>query len=772
MNRTYTKALPNSRGEIFQAVPQGNGRYDATPQGQRWDPPQDMGGGNLSGGGGPTNPNLFKLVHRLLRGRYVLTASLAGAFALIGAVAGFTSTRPMYRTTGTVRVQSQMGGLGNYGGGNSLAFIATQAALMRNDRVLQLAVESEDWKSIGLGTDAAAQEDLADSLDISQVPGSTELIYITSTARESKFTKAAVKSILWAFIKFQKTGEDLLTDATKDAYQSRKNDTERAIRESGAQILELSKEFGTTDLKSAIDQKTMQINEVEAQINALNMRLAEIPPTDQNPGAVPLTPKPDERKWSPLEISKVDPTMKEYLGQEADLAARYESLRQRFTDQHNAVRRAADELATIRIKIERYANQWKADPAIEEQVQVLSSGDRPSIERVKANKIAVRDGLSTERNRMTQTQQRIDTFKEQIKRDEARLTDIQSNIDEQNLRLQIMNQTNPTRMQIVSDGFTPAGPSVDRRKQFAAAGFVLGGGMPVALMLLLGLMDRRFRYSDDASDTGINAPLLGILPVLPPDVHDEERRAMAAHCVHNIRVLLQLSGEVGGAKVFAVTSPTAGDGKTSLVLSLGLSFAASGSRTCLVDFDTVGTGLSASLDVRGGLGVLDAIRNNDAGPCIRQSGVDPNLFIIPSSRGDDVHVSRVSTSSVRRLLEQLRNQFDAVIIDTGPILGSIEASLAAAQADGVILVIGRGQHHTYVKRAVDRITAVGGRLAGMVFNRASASDFRRSVSAASMRSVPRGLPAGPSHIPNPRNSVGPMASSVRGVDPDDHRAAS
>ncbi len=771
MNRTYTKALPNARGEIFQAVPQGNGRYDATPPGQRWDPPPNIGGDNLSGAGGPSNPNLFKLVHRLLRGRYMLTLSLAGAFALIGAILGFTSTRPMYRTTGTVRVQSQLGGLGSYSG-NSLAFLATQAALMRNDRVLQLAVENGDWKSIGMGTDPQSQEDLADSLDISQVPGSTELIYITSTHRESKFTKAAVKSILWAFIQFQQSDQDRLTDATTAAYQARKNDTERAIRESGAQILELSKEFGTTDLKSAIDQKSMQINEVEAQINALDMRLAEIPTESPSKDAVPLSPKPAERKWSPLEISKVDPTMKQYLDEEAQVAAEYESLRQRYSDQHNAVRRLADGLATIRIKIERYATQWKADPAIEEQVQVLSSGNRQEIEAVRANKVGVREERRNERNRMSLTQQRIDALKEQIKRDEVRLTEIQSSIDEQTMRLQIMSQTNPTRMQIVSEGFTPAGPSVDRRKQFGAAGFVLGGGMPVAIMLLLGLMDRRFRYSDDASDTGINAPLLGILPILPPDVHDEERRAMAAHCVHNIRVLLQLSGEVGGAKVFAVTSPTAGDGKTSLVLSLGLSFAASGSRTCLVDFDTVGTGLSASLDVRGGLGVLDAIRNNDAGPCIRQSGVDPNLFIIPSSRGDDVHVSRVSTSSVRRLLEQLRNQFDAVIIDTGPILGSIEASLAAAQADGVILVIGRGQHHTYVKRAVDRITAVGGRLAGMVFNRASAADFRRSVSAASMRSVPRGLPAGPSSPASQRSNVGPMASSVRGFDPDDHRAAS
>jgi Mrp family chromosome partitioning ATPase len=284
-------------------------------------------------------------------------------------------------------------------------------------------------------------------------------------------------------------------------------------------------------------------------------------------------------------------------------------------------------------------------------------------------------------------------------------------------------------------------------------------------MLLLGLVDRRLRFSDDTADNGINAPLLGILPILPADLRDQERRTMAAHCVHNIRVLLQLSGEVGGAKVFAITSPTAGDGKTSLVLSLGLSFAASGSRTVLVDFDTVGTGLSASLDVRGGNGVLEAIRTGNVAGCVRPSGVDDNLFIIPSSPGDDIHVSRVSTNSVRRLVAALRERFDAVLIDTGPILGSIEASLAAAQADGVVLVIGRGQHHNYVKRAVERILAVGGRVAGMVFNRATASDFRRSVSAASMRSIPRALPSGPGGRGSGLSNAGPIATVVaRDVD--------
>lgn len=768
MNRPYSKALPTTRLGNASTDAHGNGHHNTRYREPMPDPALDAGL-PLTGTGGTTHPNLFKLVHRLLRGRYILTLSLAGAMAIVGAIFGFSSTHPMYRTTGTVSVQSQLpGGIG-YGGGNSMAFIATQAALMQNDRVLQQAMEHEEWKALGLGTGPEAQETLRDSLDISQVPGSTDLLYITSTARSSDLTKAAVKSILQAFSNFGQTDDARALDATTSAYRDRKNQIERTIKDAKEQLIELSKDFGTTDLSTIINQKRAQIADVDAQIAELETRLSEMPVGSDPAAPTPLTPdrSSQDHKWSPQEIARVDPTMKAYVDAESNAASTYEALRQRFSEQHVAVKRAADDLAKIRIRVKMYADQWTPSPDLKEHAQVLGSGDRKQIEQWLSEKRAIKEQRIEDSRRMNETQIRITAVLDQIKRDESRLAEIQANIDALNMRAQIAIETNPTgRMRVVSDGSTPLKPSVDRRKQYAAAGFVLGGGLPVAFMLLLGLMDRRFRYSDDANETGITAPLLGILPILPPDVRDEERRAMAAHCVHNIRVLLQLSGEVGGAKVFAVTSPTAGDGKTSLVLSLGLSFAASGSRTILVDFDTVGTGLSASLDARGGPGVLDAIRTGQVASSVQTSGVDDNLFIIPSTPGDDIHVSRVSTSSVRRLIATLRDQFDVVLIDTGPILGSIEASLAAAQADGVVLVVGRGQHHTYVKRAIDRITAVGGRLAGMVFNRATASDFRRSVSAASVRSIPRGLPAGPSS----RGSgglanAGPIASTVvRGME--------
>src|SRR5205085_4585273 len=141
----------------------------------------------------------------------------------------------------------------------------------------------------------------------------------------------------------------------------------------------------------------------------------------------------------------------------------------------------------------------------------------------------------------------------------------------------------------------------------AMLGGALGGGLPVALLLLIGLLDSRYRYSDDAGGTNMaGLTLLGILPNLPDRLSDPGQASVAAHCVHQIRTMLQINaGQDRSA--FAVTSASPGDGKTSLTLALGLSFAASGSRTLLIDADLVGAGLTARLGMNGPEGILEAI---------------------------------------------------------------------------------------------------------------------------------------------------------------------
>jgi polysaccharide biosynthesis transport protein len=332
-------------------------------------------------------------------------------------------------------------------------------------------------------------------------------------------------------------------------------------------------------------------------------------------------------------------------------------------------------------------------------------------------------------------------------------------------------ETMSNRIKIISKGEEPTAPWSDSRKKLAAMGLVFGGGLPVALVMLLGLLDGRFRFSDDATDPKRHVTLLGILPYLPQQMNDPEQASIAAHCVHQIRTLLQIGSHMHDRSVFAITSPTAGDGKTSLSLSLGLSFAASGAETCLIDFDMIGGGLTSGMQAKSASGLMDAIDAGTIDDAVRPTSF-PHLSIIPVGADDARHVSRLSPSTVRRIIEQAKARYDIVVIDTGPVLGSIEASLACSAADGVILTLGRGQQRAQADRAIDHLQAIGAHLLGIVFNRAQAGDFRRSVSSASVRSVPAlGHGRGNGHASRLRalpGAMGPMASTVASeMDTDD-----
>ena len=112
--------------------------------------------------------------------------------------------------------------------------------------------------------------------------------------------------------------------------------------------------------------------------------------------------------------------------------------------------------------------------------------------------------------------------------------------------------------------------------------------------MLIGAFDRRVRDAEDLTARLAGVPVLGLLPRLPKDLSDPEQVMLAAHCVHQIRSLLQIHAQNEDGQVFCITSPAARTGKTTLTVALGLSFSASHSRTLLIDCDLVGRSLSAT----------------------------------------------------------------------------------------------------------------------------------------------------------------------------------
>lgn len=171
-------------------------------------------------------------------------------------------------------------------------------------------------------------------------------------------------------------------------------------------------------------------------------------------------------------------------------------------------------------------------------------------------------------------------------------------------------------------------------------------------------------------------------------------------------------------RVFVVTSPRPGEGKTTVSSNLAIALAEIKHRVLLIDGDLRRPRLHDIFDVANSNGLSDLL-------CEKESVLDlpveqlvqktsiPNLFLIPSGPGPDGIFNYLYSPRVVRLLDRLREDFDHVIIDAPPTLEFADARVLARSSDGIILVFRANQTDRRTALAVvdqlvrDRIPILG-----------------------------------------------------------------
>jgi Mrp family chromosome partitioning ATPase len=129
-------------------------------------------------------------------------------------------------------------------------------------------------------------------------------------------------------------------------------------------------------------------------------------------------------------------------------------------------------------------------------------------------------------------------------------------------------------------------------------------------------------------------------------------------------------------------------------------------------------------------------------------------------------VSKLSPLSLRRLIDRAGAEYDTVLIDTGPVPGSLEASVVSAAADGVVMVVSRGEHRPMAERSLQHLRSIGAHVAGMVFNRAEGRDMSLTSTTNRLSSFDRSgrVSAAAAEITEAVESprFGPVAMAVAG----------
>lgn len=189
-------------------------------------------------------------------------------------------------------------------------------------------------------------------------------------------------------------------------------------------------------------------------------------------------------------------------------------------------------------------------------------------------------------------------------------------------------------------------------------------------------------------------------------------------------VLTSILYSGGGGKdrrLVLVTSPSPGEGKTTVVSNLGVALAGIGRRVLLIDADVRRPRLHALHGAPLTPGLAGCLEQGPHQRFLRAEAVrptqTPGLFVLPAGEAGASFASLLHSERASGLLAEARRDFDFVLVDTPPVLQIADARVLGRLADAVVLVFRAGRtSRDCAHAAAARLWQDGVPLLGTVLN--------------------------------------------------------
>ena len=263
-------------------------------------------------------------------------------------------------------------------------------------------------------------------------------------------------------------------------------------------------------------------------------------------------------------------------------------------------------------------------------------------------------------------------------------------------------------------------PVVPQTKRNMLIGLVLGLLFGVGFAYIRDALDNTVK-DRSALETITNSGIVGSVPL------DKERRKTAAisfdtdnssiaEAFRKLRTNLQFVAVDNPPRVIVVTSSMPHEGKSTTAINLALALAEAEHSVVLVDGDMRRPMLHNYLDLVQPVGFSTVLSGAASLEDALQKTRFPDLTVLTSGAVPPNPSELLGSQSARKLLSELRANFDYVIVDSTPLLAVTDAAILAAGADGVLLIARFGQtRRDQLTHAVESLESVGAPLLGAVF---------------------------------------------------------
>jgi len=297
-----------------------------------------------------------------------------------------------------------------------------------------------------------------------------------------------------------------------------------------------------------------------------------------------------------------------------------------------------------------------------------------------------------------------------------------------------------TNVRIVDPAVPPEKPVKPKKKMNILLGIFLGLGAGLGIAFIRDYIDHSIKSGEDLQRLGLTA--IAIVPTIDVKsamqklgkvykdknaaeefimksrlISHYDPKSAVAEAYRTLRTNIQFMSPDRPIKSLVVTSAGPGDGKSTTVINIAITFANLGKKTLLIDADLRKPVQHKIFDYQRGPGLtqrlIDDLQDEDV---IRDTQI-PNLYLITCGDIPPNPSELLASQRLKNFMERLKEKFDIILFDTPPVIAVTDATVLSQLTDALLLVVRAGSTDVRVlERSIELLKHVNANLIGAVLN--------------------------------------------------------
>ncbi|MFZ5986469.1 MAG: polysaccharide biosynthesis tyrosine autokinase [Bacillota bacterium] len=295
-------------------------------------------------------------------------------------------------------------------------------------------------------------------------------------------------------------------------------------------------------------------------------------------------------------------------------------------------------------------------------------------------------------------------------------------------------------VKVIDTAKVPKNPIKPNKKMNIGLAGLLGLLLGASLIYLLEFVDHTFKKPEEVErQLGLN--VIGTIPkfeggkrgkkknkdqkeleqeYLKNLITKNDPKAPATEAFRELRTNLHYASIDKEIKTIVVTSPSMSDGKSVTAVNLAVTLARGGKKVLLMDADLRKPKVHLYFGIKNNEGLTNILTDTKDSVKIKVSEKSdiPNLYILTSGPTPPNPYEMLSSNKMQRLMEQLKGEYDVIIIDTPPVGQVTDAAILAGITDGTMLVVASSESRIdMAKRAKKALESVSAHIIGVVLTK-------------------------------------------------------